>query len=51
MGRTSLPIIASGGISSIDHLRRLEGLGVEAAIVGQALYAGHIDLEEALAAL
>ena len=45
---TKLPIIASGGISSIAHLKRLKGLGVEGAIVGRALYTGDIDLKEAL---
>ncbi|MEK7281086.1 MAG: methyltransferase domain-containing protein, partial [Chloroflexota bacterium] len=47
----SLPIIASGGVSSISDLEKLSRLGVEGAIVGQALYAGAIDLKEALAAL
>jgi phosphoribosylformimino-5-aminoimidazole carboxamide ribotide isomerase len=51
MGKTSLPIIASGGISSIGQLKRLAELGVEGAIVGQALYTGHIDLREALEVL
>ena len=46
--QTSLPIIASGGISSIAHLERLAQSGVEAAIVGQALYNGSIDLRDAL---
>jgi len=44
-------VIASGGISSIQHLRRLAELGVEAAIVGKALYTGAMDLREALAAV
>jgi phosphoribosylformimino-5-aminoimidazole carboxamide ribotide isomerase len=43
-----LPIIASGGISSIDNLLRLKQIGVAGAIIGQALYAGRIDLAEAL---
>lgn len=47
---TSHPIIASGGISSISHLKKLKQLGVEGAIVGRALYTGDIDLKEALAA-
>ena len=42
-------IIAAGGISAIEHLRRLEKLGVEGAVVGKALYTGNIDLKEALA--
>lgn len=44
-------IIYSGGIASIDHLRRLAGLGLEGAIVGKALYTGAIDLTAALAAV
>jgi phosphoribosylformimino-5-aminoimidazole carboxamide ribotide isomerase len=44
-------IIASGGIAVTAHLLRLSKLGAEAAIVGKALYAGMIDLPEALAAL
>lgn len=43
------PVIAAGGISSLNHLRMLKALGVEAAIVGKALYTGDIDLKEALA--
>ncbi len=45
----NLPIIAAGGISALDHLRKLKGLGVEGAIVGRALYTGDINLKEALA--
>ncbi len=43
-----LPVIAAGGISSINHLKVLKKLGVEGAIVGKALYAGDINLKEAL---
>ena len=46
--KTSLPIIASGGISSLKHIKRLKALGVESAIVGKALYTGDLDLEEAI---
>jgi len=49
--KTSLPIIASGGVTSISDLTRLSQLGVEGAIVGKALYTGDIKLGEALAAL
>ncbi|MFC2017394.1 1-(5-phosphoribosyl)-5-[(5-phosphoribosylamino)methylideneamino]imidazole-4-carboxamide isomerase [Chloroflexota bacterium] len=44
-----LPIIASGGISSLLHLKMLKSLGVEGAIVGKALYTGDINLKQALA--
>lgn len=46
-----LPIIASGGITTLDHLTRLDRLGAEGAIIGRALYTGDIDLKKALAAL
>jgi 1-(5-phosphoribosyl)-5-[(5-phosphoribosylamino)methylideneamino] imidazole-4-carboxamide isomerase/N-(5'phosphoribosyl)anthranilate isomerase len=51
---TDKPVIASGGVSSLDDLRALAELtpiGVEGAIVGKALYAGAFTLEEALAAV
>ncbi len=44
----SCPLIASGGVSSIDDLRSLAALGVEGAIVGKALYTGDIDLAIAI---
>ncbi|NJP07565.1 MAG: 1-(5-phosphoribosyl)-5-[(5-phosphoribosylamino)methylideneamino]imidazole-4-carboxamide isomerase [Chloroflexaceae bacterium] len=44
-------IVASGGIASIDHLLQLAELGVEATIVGRALYTGDIELTAALVAL
>jgi phosphoribosylanthranilate isomerase len=53
-GRTTAPIIASGGVSSLDDLRAiatLTGQGVEGAIVGKALYAERFTLPEALAAV
>ncbi|MCK6067041.1 MULTISPECIES: bifunctional 1-(5-phosphoribosyl)-5-((5-phosphoribosylamino)methylideneamino)imidazole-4-carboxamide isomerase/phosphoribosylanthranilate isomerase PriA [Microbacterium] len=49
--RTPKPIVASGGVSSLDDilaLRDLVHLGVEGAIVGKALYAGAFTLAEAL---
>ena len=52
--RTDRPVVASGGVSSLDDLRalaQLTVLGVEGAIVGKALYAGAFTLEEALAAV
>lgn len=48
---TNKPIIASGGVSTLDDLRALRvltELGVEGAIVGKALYAGAFTLEDAL---
>jgi len=52
--RTSKPVVASGGVSSLDDLRAiaaLTGEGVEGAIVGKALYAGAFTLPQALAAV
>ena len=49
--RTAAPVVASGGISSLDDLvalRALVGEGVEGAIVGKALYAKAFTLAEAL---
>jgi 1-(5-phosphoribosyl)-5-[(5-phosphoribosylamino)methylideneamino] imidazole-4-carboxamide isomerase/N-(5'phosphoribosyl)anthranilate isomerase len=50
--RTDRPVVASGGVSSLDDLRALATLapdGVECVIVGKALYAGAFTLQEALA--
>ncbi|WP_024288686.1 bifunctional 1-(5-phosphoribosyl)-5-((5-phosphoribosylamino)methylideneamino)imidazole-4-carboxamide isomerase/phosphoribosylanthranilate isomerase PriA [Cellulomonas sp. KRMCY2] len=49
--RTDAPVVASGGISSLEDLAVLRGLvgeGVEGAIVGKALYAGAFTLPQAL---
>ena len=45
---TNQPILASGGVSSLEHLLRLESVGVEGAIIGKALYTGDLDLSIAL---
>ncbi|MCD0444550.1 bifunctional 1-(5-phosphoribosyl)-5-((5-phosphoribosylamino)methylideneamino)imidazole-4-carboxamide isomerase/phosphoribosylanthranilate isomerase PriA [Glycomyces sp. A-F 0318] len=50
-GATDKPVIASGGVSSLDDLRALAGLtgiGVEGAIVGTALYERNFTVAEAL---
>ena len=52
--RTDAPVVASGGISTIEDLRALAALtsiGVEGAIIGTALYTGAFTLEDALAAV
>ena len=52
--RTGRPVVASGGVSSLEDLRAIASLvplGVEGAIVGKALYARAFTLEEALAAM
>jgi phosphoribosylformimino-5-aminoimidazole carboxamide ribotide isomerase len=44
-----LDVIASGGVASLDDLRRVQGAGLAGAIVGRALYEGRFTLAEALA--
>jgi phosphoribosylanthranilate isomerase len=41
---TEQPVIASGGVRSEDDLRALAGTGVEAAVVGTAVYEGRVEL-------
>jgi phosphoribosyl isomerase A len=51
---TAAPLIASGGVSSLDDLQAIATLteiGIEGAIVGKALYAGRFTLPQALAAV
>ena len=45
-----VPVIASGGVGTIDHIRRLTTMPVWGVIVGRSLYEGTVDLREALAA-
>lgn len=50
--RTDRPVVASGGVSTLDDVRTLAAMapvGVEGAIIGKALYAGAFTLPEALA--
>ena len=52
MAKTNKPVVASGGISSLQDiadLRALVGFGLEGAILGKSLYAGKFTLQEALA--
>jgi phosphoribosylformimino-5-aminoimidazole carboxamide ribotide isomerase len=46
--KTSLAVVAAGGVSRVEDVRRLAECGVEAAIIGRALYTGDVDLREAL---
>ena len=47
-----LPLLASGGVGSLEDLRRLAGIpGVIGAVVGRALYTGAVDLKQALVEL
>lgn len=52
LSAVDIPIIAAGGVTTIEDIRRLKPLsaqGLEGAIIGKALYAGSITLPEALA--
>jgi phosphoribosylformimino-5-aminoimidazole carboxamide ribotide isomerase len=44
-----IPVIASGGVASLDDISSLRDIGAESVIVGRALYEGTIDLQEAIA--
>jgi phosphoribosylformimino-5-aminoimidazole carboxamide ribotide isomerase len=49
---SGLSVIASGGVASLEDVKRVkavENLGVEGVIIGKALYAGQVDLGQALA--
>lgn len=43
-----VPVIASGGISTIASIKQLKSIGIEGVILGKALYEGKVDLKEAL---
>jgi phosphoribosylformimino-5-aminoimidazole carboxamide ribotide isomerase len=47
----SIPVIASGGVATIDDVLALRAAGAAAVVVGSALYEGAFTLDEALAAL
>ena len=46
-----VPVIASGGIATLDHIRCLREIGLEGAILGRALYDGTLSLRDALQAV
>jgi phosphoribosylformimino-5-aminoimidazole carboxamide ribotide isomerase len=45
---TKLPVIASGGVTSIDDVKKLKDMGAWATILGKAVYEGLIKIEEAV---
>jgi phosphoribosylformimino-5-aminoimidazole carboxamide ribonucleotide (ProFAR) isomerase len=45
-----LPVLAAGGIASLDDVRALASLGCEGAVVGSALWRGAFTVLEAVAA-
>jgi phosphoribosylformimino-5-aminoimidazole carboxamide ribotide isomerase len=46
---TELPVIASGGVATLDDVRRLAALPLAGCIIGRALYEGRVKLKEVLA--
>jgi len=48
LAEANIPVIVAGGVSRLEHLRRLKELGAEGAIIGKALYTGDINLGEAI---
>lgn len=46
---TDMAVLASGGIATLDHVRRLVDTGAEGAILGRALYTAAFSLREAIA--
>ncbi len=48
--QTPVPVIASGGVGSLDDLRALAARGISACIVGRAIYDGTFTLDEAIEA-
>ena len=48
--KTGKAVLASGGVSSLDDIRRLARTGAEGVVVGSALYKGDLDLAEAIEA-
>lgn len=49
MKAVNIEVIASGGVSSLEDLKRLKEIGIPGVIVGKALYTGDITLKDALA--
>ncbi|MCA9637005.1 MAG: 1-(5-phosphoribosyl)-5-[(5-phosphoribosylamino)methylideneamino]imidazole-4-carboxamide isomerase [Myxococcales bacterium] len=48
-GEVPIPVIASGGVGSLADLEALRDAGVQAVVLGRALYEGSVDLKEAIA--
>jgi phosphoribosylformimino-5-aminoimidazole carboxamide ribotide isomerase len=49
LAATQVPIVASGGVGSLDDIRALAAVGVSGAIVGRALFEGRFTVEDAVA--
>ena len=46
--RTEMNIVASGGVASIEDVKKLRAQNIYGAIIGKAYYTGAIDLSEAI---
>lgn len=46
---TNIPVIASGGVTTLEDVKQLRDAGLDGAIIGRSLYDGVIDLKEAIA--
>lgn len=44
----TLPVVASGGVATVEDVRRLSAVGMDGCIIGRALYEGKIALEQAV---
>lgn len=47
---TRVPVVASGGVGTLEHLRQLRELPIQGAIIGRALYEGAFDVKQAIEA-
>ncbi len=47
-GAVDVPVVASGGVTTVDDVARLAATGVDGCIIGRALYEGSLTLPEAL---
>lgn len=45
---TDVPVVASGGVTTLSDIEKLAAMPTHAAIIGRALYDGHLDLQEVL---
>ena len=46
---TDVPVVASGGVGTLDHLRSLKPLALQGTIIGKSLYENRFTIDEALA--
>jgi phosphoribosylformimino-5-aminoimidazole carboxamide ribotide isomerase len=49
LGAVSVPVFASGGVTTLDDVRELTRLGLAGCVIGRALYEGQLDLKQVIA--